>query len=126
MKPVVLYDGRCRLCTAGADRIRRFDEEGALEVLSLHEPEVAARFPGVRREDVLQEMHFVRPDGTIAKGHAAVREVLKAIPRYRWLALFWSLPGFQFVADKAYKWVAKNRYLFNKKVTCDEDVCSMH
>ena len=126
MKPVVLYDGRCRLCTAGADRIRRFDAEARLEVLSLHEPEVAARFPSIRREDVLAEMHFVRPDGSIAKGHEAVREVLKVIPRYRWLALFWDLPGFQFVADRVYKWVARNRYRFNRQVHCDDDMCSMH
>jgi predicted DCC family thiol-disulfide oxidoreductase YuxK len=126
MKPVVLYDGRCRLCTAGADRIRTHDSEGALEVVSLHEPHVRARFPGIRLQDVLAEMHFVRPDGTMAKGHEAVREVLRVIPRYRWLSLFWMLPGFQFVADKAYKWVARNRYRWNRKVHCDGDVCSMH
>src|SRR5260370_19912552 len=86
VRPVVLYDGRCRLCTAGADRIRSHDTEHALEVLSLHEPAVAARYPDIRREDVLQEMHFVRPDGSIAKGHQAVREVLRVIPAYRWLS----------------------------------------
>jgi predicted DCC family thiol-disulfide oxidoreductase YuxK len=124
-KPVVLYDGRCRLCSAGAERIRSHDTEHALEVLSLHEPAVAARFPNIKQKDVLAEMHFVRPDGSIAKGHEAVREVLRVIPSYRWLSLFWMLPGFQFVADKAYKWVAANRYRFNK-VRCENDYCSMH
>lgn len=114
------------MCTAGADRIRSHDIEGALEVVSLHEPEVAARFPNIKQRDVLAEMHFVRPDGSIAKGHEAVREVLLVIPSYRWLSLFWMLPGFQFVADRAYKWVAKNRYRWNRKVHCDGDVCSMH
>ena len=42
------------------------------------------------------------------------------------VSLFWMLPGFQFVADKAYNWVAKNRYRWNRKVHCDGDVCSMH
>lgn len=126
MKPVVLYDGRCRLCTGGAEQIRAFDVERKLDVLDLHDASVKARFPEIQEKDVLQEMHFVRPDGTIAKGHNAVREVLRAIPRYRWLALFWTLPGFSFVADKTYKWVAKNRYRWNKKVVCQDDVCSMH
>jgi predicted DCC family thiol-disulfide oxidoreductase YuxK len=126
VKPVVLYDGRCRLCTGGANRIRRFDEEHRLEVLSLHDPETAARFPTIERAAVLAEMHFVRPDGTIARGHDAVREVLRVIPRYRWLSLFWNLPGFSFVADRAYKWVARNRYRWNTGVVCEDDVCSMH
>ena len=126
IRPVVLYDGRCRLCTAGADRIRGHDSEGALEVVSLHEPAVRARFPDIPLKDVLAEMHFVKPDGSIAKGHDAIREVLRVIPRYRWLSLFWMLPGFQFVADKAYKWVARNRYRWNRKVHCENDVCSMH
>jgi len=125
-KPVVLYDGRCRLCTAGAERIRAHDTERALEVLSLHDPEVAARFPSITRDAVLKEMHFVRLDGSLKRGHEAVREVLRVIPRYRWLSLFWMLPGFQFVADGVYKWVARNRYRFNRTVTCEGDVCRMH
>ncbi len=126
VKPVVLYDGRCRFCTAGADRIRALDHEGRLEVVSLHEPAVRARFPGLTLEAVLQEMHFVRPDGSMEKGHAAFREILGTLPQTRWLALLWKLPGFSFVADKSYKWVARNRYRFNKKTTCENDVCSMH
>jgi len=125
VKPVVLYDGRCRICTAGADRIRRLDTLGRFEILSLHEPEVAARFPEIRKEDVLAEMHVVKPDGSIAKGHAAVREVLHELPRWKWLSLAWLIPSFPFFADRGYKWVARNRYRWNKQ-TCEGDVCRLH
>ncbi len=123
---MVLYDGRCRLCTAGAERIRYLDKGARLEVVSLHEPQVHARFPEIRLEDVLAEMHFVRPDGSMAKGHAAVREILRALPRWHALAVFWDLPGFSFLADRVYKWVAANRYRFNREVACADDVCSLH
>jgi predicted DCC family thiol-disulfide oxidoreductase YuxK len=121
----MLYDGRCRICTASAERIRRLDTEHSLDVLSLHEREVAARFPEITREAVLEEMHLVRPDGTIARGADSIRAVLRFLPRLRWLALLWFVPGFSPLARVGYKWVARNRYRWNK-VTCDGDVCRIH
>ncbi len=125
-RPTMLYDGRCRICTAGADRVRAYDRAGRVDVLSLHDPSVAQRFPEVKREHVLATMHLVQPDGSIDRGADAVREIMRLIPGARWLALLWLVPGFSLLANLGYAWVAKNRYRFNRKVTCEGDVCRIH
>lgn len=127
-RPTMLYDGRCRICTAGADQIRALDRESRIDVLSLHEPAVAHRFPEVTRNEVLRTMHFILPDGVIFRGAYSFREILRLIPGYRWIALLWLVPGFAPLADAGYAWLAKNRYRFNKKkqLTCEGDVCRIH
>lgn len=125
-RPTVIYDGRCRICTASADRIRRLDVRGELALLSLHEPAVAARFPEIRREDVLESMHVVLPDGAVRRGADAVREVLRHLPRARWLGILWLVPGFSWLARHGYSWVARNRYRFDRTIACDGDVCRVH
>ena len=126
-RPTVLYDGRCRVCTAGADRIRAMDRRGRLDVVSMHDASVAARFPEIQREALLEEMHVVLPDGRVVRGHWAVREVFRQLGTWRRiLAAAWWLPGFSWLANKAYRWFARNRYRFNKTVNCDGDVCGLH
>ena len=124
-RPTVLYDGRCHFCAASADRIRALDTAGSLEVLSLHLPEIAARFPEITRDAVLEEMHLVLPDGVIVRGADSVRAILRFLPRVRWLALLWLVPGFSSIAHVGYRWFARNRYRFNK-AQCDGDVCRIH
>jgi predicted DCC family thiol-disulfide oxidoreductase YuxK len=125
-KPTVLYDGRCRICTASADRIRAHDPTHTLDVISLHEPQVAARFPEITREAVLEEMHLVQLDGQIVRGADSLRALLRLLPsRLRWLALAWYFPGFAPLARVGYRWLARNRYRWNK-TTCDGDVCRIH
>jgi predicted DCC family thiol-disulfide oxidoreductase YuxK len=121
--PTVLYDGQCRICTASADRIRALDTERRLELLSLHDPNVAARFPEIHREEVLEQMHLIERSGEVLRGADAVRGVLRRLPRLRWLGLLWLVPGFAHLAHVGYGWVARNRYRFNRHVTCDGSVC---
>ena len=122
-KPTVLYDGRCQLCTASANRIRALDRAGTIDVLDLHVAEITTRFPEIETNAVLESMHLVEPTGEIERGADAVRAVLERLDGLRWLALFWFVPGFGLVAHLGYRWIAKNRYLFNRHVQCDGDFC---
>ena len=42
---VVIYDGKCRICTAQIRKLPWWDCQGRLSYLSLHDPEVAQRYP---------------------------------------------------------------------------------
>src|SRR5260370_1690894 len=61
----VLYDGACGLCRASVARVRRIDRGGRIELLDLHEPAAAARFPQVNREEALRLMQAVDSRGTV-------------------------------------------------------------
>jgi predicted DCC family thiol-disulfide oxidoreductase YuxK len=112
-RPTVLYDGECRVCRASADRIRVYDRAGKLDVVALQSPGVAERFPEIRREDLLDNMHFVATDGHVARGADAIEAIVRMFPRTRLLALAWLLPGFPATARRAYAWIARNRYRWN-------------
>ncbi len=58
----------------------------------------------------LDAMRWVGPDGSISAGVEAFRRMLPFLPMGRPLALFFSLPGFQWLARKIYGHVAGNRY----------------
>lgn len=124
-RPTVLYDGRCALCTGSAERIRALDHARVFDLLSLHEPEVARRFPEIELAAVLEEMHVVEPTGAIVRGHEAIRAILERLPRLRWLALFWLVPGFDHLARAGYGLLARNRYRFNRHATCDTGACTV-
>src|SRR5260221_13071484 len=61
----VLYDGACGLCRASVARVRRIDRDGRIELLDLHEPAAAARFPQVNREEALRLMQAVDSGGKV-------------------------------------------------------------
>ena len=42
---VVIYDGHCRICAAQVKKLARWDRGGRLAFLSLHDPQVALRYP---------------------------------------------------------------------------------
>ena len=42
---VVIYDGHCSFCRGQVERVNRWDTPGRLAYLSLHDPEVARRYP---------------------------------------------------------------------------------
>ncbi|MFZ0888996.1 MAG: DUF393 domain-containing protein [Candidatus Binataceae bacterium] len=110
-KLAILIDGACELCRTGADGIRRFDGEGAIEIYDLQDPAHRARFPQFRLEDLLEELHAVDDRGRVYRGARAINEILRRQRGVRrWLAHLWYLPGFAWVADRQYKRLAATRY----------------
>ena len=54
-------------------------------------------------------MQLVLPDGRVLAGADAAPEILRRIPRWRWIASFFALPGARPVARRVYGWIARNR-----------------
>jgi len=124
---LVIYDGHCKFCTAGAKRLARWDGQGRrLAFLSLHDPEVARRFPDLTHEQLMAQMYVVDRDGQRYGGAAAFRYLTRRLPRLwllaPWLHVPFSLPVWQFL----YRQVARQRYRFGKTSACEGDSCKIH
>ncbi len=123
---VVIYDGHCRFCTGGVLRLASWDRSGRLAYLSLHDPEVARRYPDLTHEQMMAQMYVVDRQGRRHGGAAAFRYLTRRLPILWPLAPFmhipFSLPVWQFF----YRQVARQRYRFGKTAACDGDSCKIH
>lgn len=116
---VVIYDGQCGFCRAQVDRLARWDGRGRLCFLSLHDPQVAERFPDLTRSQLMQQMYVVANNGRRYAGASAVRYLVRRLPRL-WplvpLVYFpLSLPIWQWL----YRQIARRRDRLNPSYPCD-------
>jgi predicted DCC family thiol-disulfide oxidoreductase YuxK len=123
---VVIYDGHCSICTAQVRRLARWDRRRRLAYLSLHDPEVAARFPDLTQDDLMQNMYVVDVRGRRHRGAAAVRHLARRLPVLWWLVPILSLPGSLPVWQWLYRQVATRRYRFGRVEQCDDGSCQVH
>lgn len=125
---ILIYDGDCRFCTGQVERLARFDGTGRrLAFISLHDPEVARRWPDLTYDMLMEQMYLVDRQGNRYGGAAAFRYLSRKLP-WLWplaplMHLPFSLPLWQWM----YRQVAKRRYkLMGKTHSCDGDACAVH
>jgi predicted DCC family thiol-disulfide oxidoreductase YuxK len=121
----VLFDGACPLCRASAERVRRSDSAGRIELVDLHDPGVPARFPEINTGEAMRLMQAVDAHGRIYSGVDAWARIGLRLPGWKWLAWLLLLPGIHQVAAAMYGWVARNRYRWNRE-TCADGSCALH
>ena len=122
---VVIYDGDCGICTAQVQKLPWWDCQGKLAYLSLHDPEVAARFPDLPHERMMQEMVIVDHRGGRHWGPAAIRYLTRRLRRLWWAAPVLYFPGSMFVWRPLYRWIARNRYRLSGS-DCATGACQLH
>jgi protein-S-isoprenylcysteine O-methyltransferase Ste14/predicted DCC family thiol-disulfide oxidoreductase YuxK len=124
---LVLYDGRCRFCTAGVRRLLALAPAGALEAVDFQQPGVLDQLPGVSHAACLRRMHLVTPAGHVYGGFEAAVQALALRPVLGWLARAYYLPGVRLVLDLLYALVAANRYrIMGKTAGCEDGTCAVH
>ena len=109
---VLIYDGECSMCRASALWLMRRALGGGardLEILPCRSPVRLERYPFIADETCMAAMQLVLPDGRVLAGADAAPEILRRIPRWRWVAALFALPGARPVARRAYAWIARNR-----------------
>ena len=118
MRPwILVYDGECQFCRRQVALVERWDDDRRIEPIPFQQADLARL--GVRRAAAEEAMHLVAPSGAVWRGAAAARELLRLLPRLRWLAWIFRLPGAMTVAEFAYSWVAKRRHRFGcASATC--------
>lgn len=125
----VYTDGQCPLCRWMRAHVEPFDRERKIEWLDYHAPESLRLAAPHTREQLAEEMYVRRkPGGAWSKGFWAWLEVLRMLPRLRWLAGVLSLWPFTALGPIFYRQLAKRRYqLFGIPPPCDESgVCQLH
>ncbi len=105
--PVLVFDGDCAFCTNCARFLERLGPEAevvAWQLTDLDELGITAE----RGSDAVQ---WVQVDGTVRSGHEAIAAVLGAAGSpWKLIGRAILLPGISWLAAKAYRLVASNRY----------------
>lgn len=121
---VVLYDGHCRFCTAGARRLATLVRRGAIDLVSYQEPGTLDRFPGLTYDMCQQRMHLITPNGRVFAGFEAAVQAVATRRSIGRLAYVYYVPGLRTLLDWVYAWIARNRYRLMGR--CDDGSCAIH
>jgi predicted DCC family thiol-disulfide oxidoreductase YuxK len=115
--PVVVYDGACRFCRAQIARIQRWGGAGRFEFVPSSTPGLFERFPTLQASDLSTGLRLVQ-GGQVSVGAEAVYRIARVLPRTRWFAWLYRVPGLHGLAQRLYGWVAARRYRLAGR--CDE------
>jgi len=120
----VLYDGQCPLCRKSVAVLRRLDWLGVLNYVDVRDPDkLAACDVIVEPGRLLEEMHLITPGGRqLLHGFKAFRWMAWRLPALWLLAPLLYLPGVPTLGQRAYLWVARNRF---RLVPCHGGVCTL-
>lgn len=105
----VIYDGECGLCRRSIEVLRKFDEEGVLEVVESQAPGVRERFPWIPPEAYARALQLVEPDGNTTEGAAALERLCSILPAGRRIGWLYRIPFARPMADRVYGWISRNR-----------------
>ncbi len=122
---VVIWDGKCNFCRSQVERLSRFDGNGRLSYLSLHDARVAERYPQLSYDQLMEQMWVVTPDGKQFGGADAVRFLSRYLPRLWWLAPVMHLPLTMPLWRYLYRLVAQRRYKIAGE-NCEGGTCHLH
>src|SRR5215467_10186945 len=106
-----IYDGQCVICNESKRIITTLDWLHRVEFLDLHHwNEVEARYPQLQYEQAMGQIHVVTPDGRLVGGFEGVRRLMGDLPLAYPFWLIMHLPGMDWVGNKVYPFIARNRY----------------
>ena len=106
----LVFDGMCKICNPLANVVRKWDSHHRIEVVPSQANGVRARFPWIPAVAYTQAIQLVGPGGETWQGAAAVEQLLTVLPRGRWISWVFHVPFVRTLADKVYRWIARNRY----------------
>ena len=107
---VLVYDGNCKVCGKLVRMIQRWDRDAVLEIVPSQAPGVQARFPWIPARAYTESVQLVGPHGRTWQGAAAVEQVIDLMPKGRLVTWVFSIPFVRPLAERFYRWFARNRY----------------
>ncbi len=111
-KPLLIYDGECGFCNYS---IRYWEKLTGGRVDYEPYQQAASRFPDIPLEEFKRAIWYIAPDGSRSRAaEASFRTLSHAKGRGFLLKLYRHLPGFKWVSEKAYTFVAAHRPAFHR------------
>jgi predicted DCC family thiol-disulfide oxidoreductase YuxK len=125
---VVIFDGHCKFCTGQVQNLARWDGKGRrLAFLSLHDAEVATRYPDLTYDHLMEQMYVVDRRGRRHAGADAFRYLTTRLPRLFFLAPLMHIPFTMPLWRWGYQLIARRRYLLGQTAeACPDDACHAH
>lgn len=122
-KPEILYDENCPLCIRSMTFIKYFDWCEILKITDLGNnwTEISKKYKILNKNDCLEEMHVILPNGYIQKGFFAFRSILRYLPLLWIIKPFFHLPLANVLGPNIYSFIANNRIR-----KCDNGTCFIH
>jgi predicted DCC family thiol-disulfide oxidoreductase YuxK len=114
----VVYDGTCKVCGRLVALLRAWDRNHEIEVVPSQQPGVMARFPWIPARAYVEAVQLIGPGGRTWSGAAAIEELLNVLPKGRLISWLFKIPFVRQLADRFYKWFARNRYHFGCGAHC--------
>jgi predicted DCC family thiol-disulfide oxidoreductase YuxK len=109
----VIYDGHCKVCGKLVRMLTKWDRNHELEIIPSQAPGIRQRFPWIPPRAYVESVQVVRTrDGKTWQAASAFEELLHVLPKGRLLSWLFKIPFARPLADRFYKWFARNRYKF--------------
>ena len=106
-RPALVYDGDCAFCTKCAGALERIGPEAEIVAWQLTDLTEL----GITDEQASAAVQWIGTDGTVRSGHEAIAAALNSAGRiWRSVGRILLLPGISWIAARAYRVVARNRY----------------
>ena len=106
----VIYDGTCKVCGKLVKVLTKWDRDRILEIVPSQQAGVQARFPWIPARAYTESVQFIEPGGATWQGAAAIEHIIDALPKGRFITWVFSIPFVRPLAEKFYRWFARNRY----------------
>lgn len=114
-RPVLFYDGECRLCRASARAVASLDRKGSIAMLPFDDPAAEALLAPVPRDRRGRSMHLVQPDGWVLSGGDALIELSRLLPGGDVLAsAAWRNDLLRSAFGRGYQFIADHRGQFSR------------
>lgn len=111
MRGILVFDGRCGVCTRAVNALARWDRTGMLSIEPMQAPGMAERL-GVTDDRMLKSAWWVDSSGAIYDGAHAMNAALAAALGTRIPLQLYRIPGVGAVQDAVYRWISTHRYRF--------------
>lgn len=115
---ILLFDSDCPLCTFQSRLLSWMDWFNVVEMVPLNDARAAAIAPGITREDLLEAIHCITPEGEIHRGARAFRFLGMRIPLLVPTGLFLWIPGIIKIAEIVYAFISKHRLVLSRLFGC--------
>jgi predicted DCC family thiol-disulfide oxidoreductase YuxK len=106
----VVYDGDCKVCGRLARVLAKWARADQLGIVPAQQPGVKACFPWIPEHAYRESLQLIGPGGRTWQGAQAIEQLLAILPRGPLIGWIFKIPFVRGIADRLYRWFARNRY----------------